>query len=391
MLVGMDDHAHSGGRGRGKNTLRSIGASSLVAWCALTVTTRADIDPLSGIDFVRVGAVGNAPWAGDGTPGDRAIGRGGVGYEYSIGKYEVTSGQWAEFFTAVQSCPDGPVPFVSWPSITGGTAYPMYPTGGITWRTAAIFTNWLNNSKDNHLASFMNGAYDVGTFGYLGSSGIFTDQLAHNPGARYWIPTWDEWLKAAHYDPDKNGPGAGGWWKYSTMSDAAPVYGPPGVLVSGVLAQANAQWTSANFPGQNPLAVPLGAYALSNAWGLYDVAGGTSEWVEEASLLHTARGADGSAWATTQSAITDQVSYSGGDFPSFSRYDLGFRVASNVPAPGLVSLATGALLYSCRRRRKGEGNDADAWNHLCGDDPPFDPGATDGARGRHRLPIHRSD
>ncbi len=315
---------------------------------------RADIDPVSGIDFVRVGAAGNAPWAGDGTSGDRAIGRGGVGYEYSIGKYEVTSGQWAEFFTAVQTCPDGFVPFVSAPSITGGTAHPMYPTGGITWRTAAVFTNWLNNAKDNHLASFMNGAYDVSTFGYLGSSSIFTDQLAHNPGARYWIPTWDEWLKAAHYDPDKNGPGAGGWWKYSTMSDTTPpVYGPPGVLVGGVLAQANAQWTSTNFPGYNPMTVPLGAYALSNAFGLYDVAGGTSEWTEEATILHTARMLDGSARAFDYAASSDEVSFTGGgDFPSFAWSHYGFRVASSVPAPATsVAVGLGLLFVNARRRR----------------------------------------
>ena len=36
----------------------------------------ADIDPNSGIDFVRITHPGNAPWMGDGTPGDHAIGHG---------------------------------------------------------------------------------------------------------------------------------------------------------------------------------------------------------------------------------------------------------------------------------------------------------------------------
>jgi hypothetical protein len=60
----------------------------------------ADIDPLSGIDFVTVGAVGNAPWAGDGTPDDQSIGRGSVGYEYRIGKFEITTAQYVEFLNA---------------------------------------------------------------------------------------------------------------------------------------------------------------------------------------------------------------------------------------------------------------------------------------------------
>ncbi len=326
--------------------LAGVALAALVCSPAL-----GDIDPLSGIDFVRVGAVGNAPWAGDGTPGDRAIGRGGVGYAYSIGKYEVTSGQWAEFFTAVQSCPDGRVPWVRPPEVGGNAAYPMMPTGGITWRTAAIFTNWLNNSKDNHLASFMNGAYDVGTFGQSGDS--FTDQLTHNPGARYWIPTWDEWLKAAHYDPDKNGPGVGGWWKFSNGSDSPVVYGLPGEIANGQLAQANAG-------GGNIMDIPLGSYASHSPLGLYDVAGETSEWVEEAmgaAGRHEVRFMEGSSWGSSPGTSTaaDSINFVGGDYPSYGFSDFGFRVASSVPAPGTCAAGVAFLVVAARRSRRQGG------------------------------------
>ena len=40
---------------------------------ALAAGAGAGIDPNSGIDFVRITHPGNAPWMGDGTPGDRAI------------------------------------------------------------------------------------------------------------------------------------------------------------------------------------------------------------------------------------------------------------------------------------------------------------------------------
>lgn len=71
---------------------------------------------------------------------------------------------------------------------------------------------------------------------------------------RYWIPTQDEWIKAARYDLNKvNLDGTtGGWWKYSIISDTQPAYGPPGVNVNaigfagpnpeGPRAQANAAW-----------------------------------------------------------------------------------------------------------------------------------------------------
>ena len=49
------------------------------------------------------------------------------------------------------------------------------------------------------------------------------------PGAKYWIPTADEWLKAAHYDPDKFGPGLGGYRLFPNSSDALTQPGTPGV------------------------------------------------------------------------------------------------------------------------------------------------------------------
>jgi len=42
-------------------------------------------DP-SGIEFVNIGAVGNAPWQGNDSEGDRFIGRVRVDYIYNIGK-----------------------------------------------------------------------------------------------------------------------------------------------------------------------------------------------------------------------------------------------------------------------------------------------------------------
>lgn len=112
----------------------------------------------------------------------------------------------------------------------------------------------------------------MSTFGFNG--GIFTDELAHNPDAKYWIPTWDEWLKAAHYDPNKaNSDGStGGWWQYSNASDTPYVYGPPG------MGQANA-----GFSSPSPFIIPLGAYPeVQSPWGLLDMAGGggTKEWTE---------------------------------------------------------------------------------------------------------------
>jgi len=76
-----------------KQTQRPYRVTALMAIAAALLSTlttaQAQPDP-SGIDFVTIGAPGNAGWAGRGRP-DQWIGRGGVSYEYRIGRFEVTS------------------------------------------------------------------------------------------------------------------------------------------------------------------------------------------------------------------------------------------------------------------------------------------------------------
>lgn len=341
----------------------------------------AQPDP-SGIDLVTIGSPGNLPWPGDGTAGDRAIGRGSVAYEYRIGKYEVTTSEWTEFFNAAFDRPQSEwIPHVAPPLVWGATSTtPTTPgglrwnvpagnemrlTGSITWRTAAVYCNWLCNGKSLDRSAFLNGAYDVSTFGYTGEFGdIFTDQFTHNPGAQYWIPTWDEWLKAAHFDPNKDGPGLGGWWKYSNSSNTPLTYGPPGI------GQANAGWDEDDFPGFSPSAILLGAYApVASPWGLFDVAGGTNEWTEEIFFVTDGRRYrifDGTGWdfpVTNASRSLDWIGAEGGDFPSLPILQYGFRVASAVPAPGSCVLGVGALvLFHARRRRSTSCSSDSSWS-----------------------------
>jgi sulfatase modifying factor 1 len=337
-----------------------IASLALAASCAV-----AQIDP-SGIDFVTITALGNAPWPGNGTEGDRAIGRGTVNYEYRIGRFEVTTAQWVEFFNAAYDRADAPLPHLLPPGFWGATpttpntpggrrwtvpaGNDMRPVGDISWRMAAMYCNWLHNDKNTDRSAFMNGAYDVSTFSYADIG--FNDQLTRHPDARYWIPTWDEWLKAAHYDPV-----AAQWRVFPNGTDTPLVYGPPGVLVNGQPTQANAGWISAEYPGHSPFAVPLGAYAnVQSPWGLFDVAGGTREWTEDtlyvSGIWPAFRRFDGSAWGASAPSLTDQIHNAGGDFPSLSTFDLGFRIASSVPSPGFSALGIGLLVAWSRRQRR---------------------------------------
>lgn len=325
-------------------------------------------DP-SGIDFVTIGNPGNAPWTGGGSTNNR----GEVDYTYRIGRFEVTTAQWCEFMNSALDRPaNDRIPDVFAPTQWGGvpttpvnggqrfrvpTGNDMLPTGGVDWRTCAIYCNWLCNGKSNNRSAFLSGAYDVTTFGFYNNGSTFTDQLTRTPGAQYFIPSLDEMMKASHWDPNRHGSGQGGWWLYSNGSDTPYVYGPAGVLVNGQLATANAAWGSANFPGHDPFSISLGAYTgVTSPWGLFDVAGGTSEWLEEAHRIPDEqyprdRYLDGSGWDTVAGNADRVNAFGGGQWPTYFGYEVGFRIAAAVPAPAGSLALGGALLFLARRRR----------------------------------------
>jgi hypothetical protein len=317
-----------------------------------------------GIEFVTIGAPGNAPLVTTG----RANGRGSVNEEYRIGRFEITTAQWVQFMNAVSMRPQSEaIPFISPPqgiwgarvdsSYSGpGVRYEVIPgqenrgVGNISWRTAAIYCNWLHNNQSTSRSAFMNGAYDVSTFGYAvdpisGLQDVPTDNFTHNAGARFFLPTWDQWLKAVHYDANRFGPGLGGWWDQPNASNTALIPGVPG----NPLAQ-----TSAGFLSPTPYTIPLGSYpTVQTPWGLLDASGGTTEWTESFFQFIDGRRwplLDGSSW--TQSLVRDRVFEFAAEFPSLDLLNFGFRIAATVPSPASGSLLMVAALVAVRRRRR---------------------------------------
>lgn len=326
-----------------------LATASLLASSAL-----AQPDP-SGIDFVTVGAVGNRPYDGPDINGIMT-GRGQVNYEYRLGRTEVTTAQWMEFYNLfADRVPHVNVPF-RWGAFDTGRptdrfvlASPeaaLYPVSGPTWRTAAMFCNWLHNDKRTDLSAVMNGAYDVSTFGYEEGTITFTDQPAHHPDARYWIPTTDEWIKAGFYDPNYGGQGVGGWYYNTPTGTNTPlIHGPPGQ------GQAN---TNFDLPNNGHYRIPLGAYPdVRSPWGCLDMAGGTAEFNETIWApggTPPNRFAAGSHW--TSSAIGSDAIYGiGSEFPSIPSLFYGLRVAASIPSPSTIPVFILTGFIVARRRR----------------------------------------
>jgi formylglycine-generating enzyme required for sulfatase activity len=161
-------------------------------------------------------------------------------------------------------------------------------------------------------------------------------------------------LKAVHYDPLKpNLDGSlGGWWQGPLGSDALPVYGPPVGFPNGSAAnQANSDWSGPNFPGR---LVPLGSYPNAQTpWGLLDAAGGTGEWTESIYTVQSrmSRISEGSEW--DDDASGDEIFLLGGTFrPNTSSTDIGLRIATSIPQPGILATALPCVLLTLRRSRR---------------------------------------
>ena len=180
------------------------------------------------IDMVTVGNPGNDPdkvIMNDGTTG-----YGSVGYSYQIGKYEITAAQYTAFLNAVARNSDpyylNPINYSNITRTINNNLWvytatsPNQPLDRINWLDAIRFCNWVANGQPNtgieDLSTTENGSYFLNG---ATSANPPPDTLARNPNATWVLPTENEWYKAEYYDPNKNGPGKGGYWLFATMSD----------------------------------------------------------------------------------------------------------------------------------------------------------------------------
>ena len=97
-------------------------------------------------------------------------------------------------------------------------------------------------------------------------------RIRRQPGARFFVPTEDEWYKAAYYDPHK--PGGAGYWNYPTRSDDA--------AGSGCRFGSTARTTIAEaYLDPQRYFVEVGTFRrAASAYGTFDQAGNALEWTE---------------------------------------------------------------------------------------------------------------
>src|SRR5262245_52204491 len=175
-----------------------------------------------------------------GNVSDQNFGEGAFGavpYAYRIGAFEVTNDQYAEFLNAkATSDPFGlfniqmeidPIGGITQSGLSGSYNYIVKenmggkPVNYVSWYDAVRFVNWLNNGQGN--ANTEAGAYTL-----MGSLPIPSNgpSVSRSAGAKWFLPSENEWYKAAYYDPRASALGGPvydrHYWFFPTQSDSAP-------------------------------------------------------------------------------------------------------------------------------------------------------------------------
>jgi formylglycine-generating enzyme required for sulfatase activity len=166
---------------------------------------------------------------------------------------------------------------------------------------------------------------------------------APEQGGRFYIPTEDEWYKAAYYDPDK--PGGAGYWDYPTRSDDPdiPNNGNPEGDTGNTANFYDLDYTI----GSPYYRTPVGQFQNSEGpYGTFDQGGNVHEWNED--VFTSMRIFRGGSWGQGYTAL--YAGYPFGTGPSGESTYLGFRIAE-VPEPGATSLLAVGALAILRRRK----------------------------------------
>jgi formylglycine-generating enzyme len=299
----------------------------------MTLATLADTFGTGGntftIDFVGIGNPGNAA---------DTTGYGAVPYTYQMGKYEVSR----DMITKANNAGGPDIPLQDMSTFGGNVG--THPATGMSGWQVAHFVNWLNTSSGYAAAYKFNsvsGYFDLWTPAEAWTQG--GENLYRNKDAHYFLPSENEWYKAAYH----NGTG---YFDYPTGSDSVP-----GAVTGGTGAGTAVYGQSES---QGPADIN-NAGGLS-PYGTMGQGGNVMEWLESASagandLPLEYRVVRGGLWLwnATLLASSDRLY----DDPDFPRYHIGFRVAA-VPEPEQYAAAFGAALLGTGfwlRRKKVQG------------------------------------
>ena len=279
---------------------------------------QADMFGTSGneftIDFVDIGNTGNTA---------DTTSYGAVPYEYRASIYEISQNAITKATASGMS------------NVTAGAWSNNQPAANISWYAAAAFVNFLNTNSGKtaayNLSFTTNWSMDLWSSEQAWTAG--GTNLYRNKDAYYFLPSENEWYKAAYY----NAAGTN-YFLYPTASSGVPT-----AVASGTNPETAVYNNAASVP-----AIVASAGGLS-PYGTMGQGGNIFEWNESAfdgtnSSASENRALRGGSWINVESRLRSSRRFDDG--PSLEDFNIGFRVAS-VPEPStavLVLMAGGAWL-----------------------------------------------
>ena len=302
-------------------------------FAVLTATATATIT----LDMIAIGNVGNANDTVNPAP---AANYGSVSYAYDIGKTEVTTAQYVAFLNATASTVDTYTLYNPSMANMGGAGVGISQTGGgsttfsysvtgggenrpvafVSWFDAARFSNWMTNGQGGAATT------ETGSYTLAGAvSGSTVERNAVVGG--YFIPTENEWYKAAYYNP--------GTTAYSLFPNG----------------QATITTADANYANSGGTTTNVGAYSLDpSPYGTLDQGGNVREVMNYDAATAANLVARGGSYTSTTDSTLNSASRTLLATNS-ETISTGFRV-SVVPEPSsaLLAMLGGSFLLLRRKR-----------------------------------------
>ena len=320
-------------------------AASMVSTVHAGVVSFGSGDNQFNMEFVTIGSFGNAAdTTGDPNPA------GAVGYTYGIGKFEVKE-DMIEKYNALN-------PGLQISKDTRGL---NKPATSVSWNEAARFVNWLNTSTGNQAAYKFtsDGVNDDIALWVSGDAGYDALNPYRNSLAKYFLPSYNEWYKAAYYNPDNST-----YYNFPNGSDTMPVS-----VESGTDNNTAVYTVFDDFYNPVP-GSPNGPADVDKAGGLspfgvMGLGGNVSELEESPRFLgsfsgSSSRGVRGGRWNGFGSSMS--VSSRNSLFSVSESVETGFRVATlssspppAVPEPSMMVIGTlfgiGGLMAKRRTKK----------------------------------------
>jgi sulfatase modifying factor 1 len=266
---------------------------------------------------------------------------GRVDYNYTIGKYQITIGEYCAFLNAVASKMDTYELYnsnmfsakissgIKQTNINNVFIYtPVGPTGTssygsnstdnrpityVSFLSSIRFANWITNGQpkgEQNESTTENGSYKINIDPITGDITVIKN--FDKTKDMYYLPTEDEWYKSAFYSPNYKNTGNPGYYSYATQSDDVPnntftsaVY-PNGNNIVNYISPITGALTVTNETNikifQNYL-TNVGAFIYSSSYyGTYDQNGNVWEFVTNSNIITLKNGSSillrGGAWTS---------------------------------------------------------------------------------------------